>query len=123
MKKNQFIKLILCVVAGLLFSLGLCMCLLPEWDSFTLGVILTAIGGVGFIILGVIAYVKNSKERKPINWKLVGKIVYGVISVLVLGLAMSMILVWKEMLAGIIVGIVGIIMVLFLIPIFLGFKE
>ena len=30
MEKKNFIKLVLGVVGGLLFSLGMCMCLLPE---------------------------------------------------------------------------------------------
>lgn len=123
MNKKQFIVLVYSVVVGLLFSLGMCMCLLPEWNSFSLGIVLTAIGGVGLLVVGIIALVKNSKTRKPINWKMVGKISYGVISALVLGVGMCMIMVWDLMLAGILVGIVGIIMLLFLIPIFLGFKK
>ena len=123
MKKNQFIKLIISVVAGLIFSLGMCMCLLPEWNSFTIGVILTAIGGIILLVMWIVEFIKNAKNRKPINWKLVGKISYGVLSVLVLGLGMSMIMVLNLFLYGIIVGIVGIIMTLFLIPMFLGFKK
>lgn len=30
MKKNQFVALLVGTVGGLLFSLGMCMCLLPE---------------------------------------------------------------------------------------------
>ena len=123
MKKNQFIKLIISVVAGLIFSLGMCMCLLPQWNSFTIGVVLTAIGGITLLAMWMVVFIKNAKNRKPINWKLVGKISYGVLSVLVLGLGMSMIMVWNLFLYGIIVGVVGIIMTLFLIPMFLGFKK
>ena len=123
MKKNHFINLIIGVVAGLFFSLGMCMCLLPEWNLFVLGVVLTSIGGVALITLGIIAYVKSSKNKAPINWKLVGKIAYGVVSALILGLGMCMIMVWGLILWGIIVGIVGIVMLLFLIPMFLGLKN
>jgi hypothetical protein len=98
------------------------MCLLPEWNSFTLGVILTAIGGVVLIIVALIACVKN-KNRARINWKLVGKIAYGVVSALILGLGMAMIMVWNLIIWGIVVGIIGLLMILFLIPIFLGFKK
>ena len=123
MKQSHFITLVICVVAGLIFSLGMCMCLLPEWNSFTLGVVLTAIGGVALVAMGVIALVKNNKERQPINWKMVGKISFGVVAALVLGLGMCMIMVWNLMLWGIIVGIVGLVMLLFLIPMFLGLKK
>ena len=122
MKKSHFITLVVCVIAGLMFSLGMCMCLLPEWNSFTLGVFLTAIGGVTLITMAVIAYLKTGKEVKTINWKLVGKIAFGVVGALVLGLGMCMIMVWNLMLWGIIVGIVGLVMLLFLIPMFLGLK-
>jgi len=123
MNKSHFITLVICVVAGLIFSLGMCMCLLPEWNSFTLGVVLTAIGGVALVAMGIIALVKNNKERQPIKWKMVGKISFGVIAALILGLGMCMIMVWNLMLWGIIVGIVGLVMLLFLIPMFLGLKK
>ena len=123
MKKSHFITLIVCVIAGLLFSLGMCMCLLPEWNSFVLGVVLASTGGVALVTMGVIAYVKNTKNSTPINWKLVGKITYGVISALILGLGMCMIMVWNLMILGIIVGVIGLVMLLFLIPMFLGLKK
>ena len=123
MKKRNFIILVICVVAGLMFSLGMCMCLLPEWNSLILGRVLTAIGGVALATMGIIALVKNNKERQPINWKMVGKISFGVIAALILGLGMCMIMVWNLMLWGIIVGIVGLVMLLFLIPMFLGLKK
>lgn len=123
MKKSQFIVLVYSVVVGLLFSLGMCMVLLPEWNSFNLGIILTAIGGVGLLIMGIITLVKNSKNFAPINWKMVGKITYGVVSALVLGVGMCFVMVWNKMIVGVLVGVVGIIMLLFLIPMFLGFKK
>ena len=123
MKKNQFITLVIGVVAGLMFALGMCMCLLPEWNAFTPGVVLTAIGGGFLAAMGIIALVKNNKDRQPINWKKVGKIAFGVLATLILGLGMCMIMVWSLMIPGIIVGIVGVVMLLFLIPMFLGFKD
>ena len=110
MKKNHFINLIICVLAGLLFSVGLCMCLLPEWNMFTAGVVLTSIGGVSLLLMGSIAYIKNAKNRNPINWKLVGKITYGVVGTLIMGLGMAMIMVWNLILLGVLVGIVGLLM-------------
>lgn len=123
MKKSHFITLVVCVIAGLMFSLGMCMCLLPEWNSFTLGVVLTAVGGVALVVMGIVALVKTNKEKLPINWKMVGKISFGVIAALILGLGMCMIMVWNLMVWGIIVGIVGLVMLLFLIPMFLGLKK
>ena len=123
MNRNHFTTLLICVISGLLFSLGMCMCLLPEWNAFIPGVVLTAVGGSALLVMGIISYVKNAKNRAPINWKLVGKIAYAVVCTLVFGLGMCMILVWNLMLWGIIVGIIGIVMVLFIIPMFFGLKK
>jgi len=123
MKKSHFITLIVCVISGLMFSLGMCMCLLPEWNSFIQGVVLASIGGVGLLTMGIIALAKNTKNKAPINWKLVGKISYGVLATSILGLGMCMIMVWNLMIWGIVVGMVGLTMLIFIIPMFLGLKK
>ena len=122
MKKNQFIALLVGVVGGLLFSIGLCMCLLPEWNAFREGVVVTAIGGVILLALGVVSYIRSGKPRKAVNWKVVGKVAYGTVSALVLGVGMCMIMVWNLMIPGILVGVVGIVMLLCLIPMCIGLK-
>ncbi|MBR2433442.1 MAG: hypothetical protein IKB21_02405 [Clostridia bacterium] len=123
MKKSHFISLIFCIMAGLAFSIGLCMCLLPEWNAFVPGVVLTAIGGIALIVYGIISYARVAKNKAPINWQLVGNIAFGVVATLILGLGMAMIMVWNLMLWGIIVGVIGLFMLLCLIPMFLGFKK
>lgn len=122
MKKNQFVALIVGVVGGLLFSVGMCMCLLTEWNAFNEGVVAAAIGAVILLALAVVSYIRSGKPRKAINWKIVGKVAYGTISALVLGAGMCMIMVWNMMLWGILVGIVGIVMLLCLIPMCIGLK-
>ena len=121
MKKKNFVMLVLGTIGGMMFSLGLCMCLLPEWNAFQPGVVCTAAGLVILLALLAVA-LKGKKPGKPINWKLVGKVSFGVIGALVMGVGMCMIMVWNLMLPGILVGIVGIVMLLCLIPMFLGLK-
>ena len=122
MKKRNFVLLVLGVVGGMLFSIGLCMCLLPEWNAFQPGVVVTAIGLVVLLALLAVAMKGKKRSGKPINWKLVGKIAFGVAGALVMGVGMCMIMVWNLMLPGILVGILGIVMLLMLIPMFLGLK-
>lgn len=122
MKKSTFISLLLGCVGGLLFSIGMCMCLLPEWNVFNQGVVVTAIGGVMLLVLATVLFAKNRKKGGKINWKLIGKIAYGTVSALVLGLGMCLILVWEMMLPGIAVGVLGIVMLLCLIPMCIGLK-
>lgn len=122
MKKSDFITLIIGVVGGLLFSIGMCMCLLPEWNAFKEGVVVTAAGAVALIVLAVTLRIRSGKKAKPINWKLVGKTAFAVFGALVLGVGMCLVLVFEKMLAGILVGVVGIILLLCLIPMFVGLK-
>ena len=124
MEKKSFITLVLGIVSGLVFSLGMCMCLLPEWNMFNIGVGCTAVGLVA-IIATVIVYRKMSGAAPiQVNMKMVGKVIYGIVSSLVLGLGMSMIMVFEGMMIfGIIVGIIGIVMLLFLIPMCVGLKD
>lgn len=121
MKKKDFVRLVLGVVGALLFSVGLCMCLLPEWDAFREGVAVTAVGGAVLLILAGLL-LKGRKTEKKINWKLVGKALYGTVSALVLGVGMCFVLVWQQLVLGIAIGVVGIVMLLMLIPMFVGLK-
>ena len=121
MKKKDFVKLLLGTVGGLLFSLGMCMCLLPEWGMFNEGVAVAAAGAVPLLGL-LIAWLVGRKKTSKTNWKLVGKVVYGVIAALVLGVGMCMIMVWEMMIPGILVGIVGIVLLLCMIPMCVGLK-
>jgi len=100
----------------------MCMALLPEWNAFTQGVIF---GGAG-IILGIITaliWCKMENKKLPkMNVKNVLRTIYGVIAVLVLGLGMCLCLVWEQIVVGTLVGLVGIVMLICLIPMIKGIK-
>lgn len=121
MKKSAFVNLIIGTVGGLLFALGMCMCLLPEWNAIKPGVVCTAIGFVSLLIQSIVAWLRSGRKIK-INWKMAGKVLYGVAASLVLGVGMCLVLVWQKMLLGIVIGVVGIVLLLMLIPICLGLK-
>ena len=73
MEKKNFITLVLGTIGGLLFGLGMCMALLPEWNMFNQGVAFGVIGAV-VLLITVIAYRKmNGKKIGKINWKVVEK--------------------------------------------------
>ena len=124
MEKKNFITLVLGTIGGLLFSLGMCMGLVTEWGLFDQGVIFGSIGAV-VLLITVITYRKmNGKKFGKINWKVFGKVLYGIVASLVLGAGMCMVLVFEGMmLQGIVVGIVGIVLLLFLIPMCIGLKD
>lgn len=124
MEKKSFITLIMGVVGGLLFSVGMCMGLLPEWNMFNEGIALGVVGAV-ILLITLIRYRKLS-GKKPVKWngKVVAKVIYAVFAFLVFGLGMCMVMVFEGMMVwGILVGIVGIVLLLCLIPMFFGWKE
>lgn len=124
MEKKYFITLLMGVVGGLLFALGMCMCLLPEWDMFNAGVGFGITGAIVLLATWIVYRKMAGKKPIKLNAKLVGKVAYGLFASLVFGVGMSMTMVFEGMmLPGIIVGIVGIVLLLLLIPMCFGWKE
>ena len=122
MKKKDFITLIMSTVGGILFALGMCMALLPEWGAMVPGVV---IGIIGAVILLVMILVRRKMDGKPAivsNGKAIGTTLLGVFGAIVLGVGMCMTMVWSMMIPGIIVGIIGIVALLCLIPVVKGLK-
>ena len=46
MKKKNFVTLIMSTVGGILFALGMCMGLVPEWNALKQGIVVGAVGAV-----------------------------------------------------------------------------
>lgn len=125
MTKKNFITLILSTIGGILFALGMCMCLIPAWNAFTPGVVAAVIGAT---VLLAMLLIRRKMSGKPVVVKLsgrtVGTVVLSVVGALVLGVGMCMTMVWEGlMIPGIIVGVVGIVLLMFLIPICKGIKD
>ena len=122
MKKSSFVAMVLGTVSGVLFSLGMCMALLPEWDAFREGVVFGAVG----ILLGVVTLLvwRKMEHKAPIkvSGKTVAKVLYAVIAALVLGVGLCLCLVKADFVLGIVIGLVGIVMLLGLIPMIKGLK-
>ena len=123
MSKKNFVSLILSTIGGILFALGMCMAMLPEWGAFTQGII---VGCIGAVILLALVLIRRKMEGKPVFVKLsaktVGTVILGVVGALVLGAGMCMVMVWEMMIPGILAGLVGIVLLLCLIPLVKGIK-
>ena len=119
--QKNFVSLILGTIGGILFALGMCMAMLPEWGAFTQGII---VGCIGAVILLALVLIRRKMEGKPVFVKLsaktVGTVILGVVGALVLGAGMCMVMIWEMMIPGILVGIVGIVLLLCLIPLVKG---
>ncbi len=122
MKKKNFVSMILSVAGGILFAMGMCMCLLPEWNVFNPGV---AMGAVGVVILLVMLIVRRKMEGKPaihFSGRTLGSVLLGIVGALGLGVGMCMTMVWNILIPGMLVGIVGIMLLLCLIPAVKGLR-
>ena len=124
MEKKTFITLIMSVIGGMLFSLGMCMCLIPEWGTFNEGIVLGVVGAVELLATWITYRKMSGKKAIKLNAKIVGKVIYGLFAAIVFGVGMCMTMVFEGMMIpGILVGIVGIVLLLCLIPMCVGFKE
>ena len=123
MKKSNFVAMLLGTVSGVLFALGLCMTLISEWDSFEPGIVF----GCSGILLGLVTVLvwRKMEHKQPVHvsGKTVFIIVVGIVGALALGVGMCFSMVWNEMVTGIVIGLVGILLLLCLIPLTKGIKD
>ena len=128
MKKETLKEIILGTVGGLVFAIGMCMSLIPEWNMLKTGVIVTIIGFI--ILLFIIPIYRKShpkKKNKPVNLGIVFTWIIGVIGSLVLGFGMSKVMVetsnQNDMIIGIITGIIGLFICILNYPIYAYIKD
>ena len=123
MKKEILLEIILGTIGGLIFAIGMCMCLIPEWNLLKTGVIF---GILGFIILLFIIpiYRKShpKKERGPKNWGIVFTWIIGIIGSLIMGFVMSKVMIETpsstDIIIGLITGVIGLIICVLNYPIY-----
>ena len=93
MKKSSFVALVMGCVSTVFFALGMCMALLPEWDLFREGIVFGLLGLLlGLITVAVWCKMEHKKIPK-IGGKHFLKILYTVISALILGAGLCLCLV------------------------------
>lgn len=122
MKKSTFVAMILGTIGGILFALGMCMVLIPEWNAFWPGVIMGVIGVIVLLAMVLIWRKMENKEPIKLSGKTIGATLIGIVGALLLGVGMCLTMVWSNMVVGIVVGVVGIVVLLCLIPFIKGLK-
>lgn len=117
MKRENFTALLVGTVGVMLFGVGMCMCMLPEWDAFNQGLV---VGAAGLAVLLGMVLVRRKMQGKPpirLSLKTAGAVLMAIIGALTLGVGMCMCMVWDGlMLYGVALGCVGILLLLCLIP-------
>lgn len=123
MKKSSFVAMVLGTVSVVLFALGMCMALIPEWNAFKPGIIFGCVG----LLVGLITLVvwRKMEHKQPIrmNGKTVLTVIVGVVGALALGVGMCFSMVWDKLVMGIGIGLMGIVVLLCLIPLTKGIKS
>ena len=122
MKKSSFGAMILGTIGGILFALGMCMALIPEWNAFRPGVIMGVVGAVVLLIMVLVWRKMENKEPIHVSGKTIGTVLLGIAGALLLGVGMCLTMVWSNMILGIVIGIVGIVVLLCLIPLTKGLQ-
>ena len=122
MSKKNFITLVLSTVGGILFAIGMCMALIAEWNAFTPGVVLGCAG----VVLGIATMLiwRKMEHKAPchLSGRHVRAVLLGVAGAMLLGVGMCFCMVWQRMLPGMLIGVVGIVLLVCLIPLLKGVK-
>lgn len=124
MKKIDFITLILSVIGVLVFGSGLSMGLVPEFSMLKEGII---VGVIGLLILLVMVLVRRKMSGKKLiilNARLIGIVIYGFIACLTIGTGITIVTTFqKYIIPGIFMGILGIGLLIYLIPMITSLKD
>ena len=122
MKKSNFVAMILGTVSGVLFALGMCMTLLPEWNAFNEGILF----GVAGLVLGLITVLvwRKMEHKEPLKFdlKTVMTVLLAVADLMLLGVGMCFCLLWHNIVLGTLIGLAGIVALMSLIPFVKGIK-
>ncbi len=122
MKKSNFVALIFGTIGCVFFALGMCMALLPEWGMRNQGIVCGA-AGIAVLLLTLLVWRKmEGKAPIKLSGKTVGSVLLGVSGALLLGVGMCLCMVFAHMIIGIMIGVIGIVALLMLIPLTKGVK-
>jgi len=108
MKKDTLIQIILGTIGGLVASIGMCMCLIPEWNLFVPGVVVSIIG-----VIILLCMIPIYRKEHPSKGGAIVPFFIGIVGALLMGFGMSKIMIdnvtQSNMIIGIIIGVIGLL--------------
>ena len=122
MKKSNFAAMILGTVGMVFFALGMCMTMIEEWGMFRQGVIFGVIGLAILLITLIVWRRMEGKAPIRLSGKTVAVAALAVFGALLLGVGMSLCMVFEKLILGVMIGLVGIVVLLMLIPLKKGLR-
>lgn len=118
MEKKSIVNLFMGTFSGVLFAIGMCMSMVPLFHLQLAGIVIGSIGLlIGLMQLIVHRWIANGGRFK-LTFKSVLVGLFSVIALIVFGAGMVMTMVWGTFLLGVGVGILGMVMLLSLNPMF-----
>ena len=99
------------------------MCLIQEWGVTRQGIV-CGVAGLAILLADLLIWRKmEGKAPIVISPRTLGLAALGVVGALLLGVGMCLSMVFGKMVAGIVVGLIGIVALLMLIPLAKGLKD
>ena len=112
MKKSSIAMIsVMGTMGGLLLAIGMCMCLLPEWNAFTPGVVLAVLGAVVLLAIWPVSRKASGKGAPHITGGAVVSALLGLAGAVALGIGLVNCL-QTVTTFGLAVGIVGLVLLL-----------
>lgn len=128
MRKETLLEIILGTIGGTVFAIGMCMCLISEWNVFIPGIVVSIIGFI--VLLCIIPIYRSSHPKKKhgaINWRIVLTWIIGLVGSLIMGFGMSKIMVEtasrSDMIVGLVTSIIGLVICVLNYPIYSYIKS
>ena len=122
MKKSNFTALMMGTVSMMFFGMGMCMTTQPQWNAFKPGCVMGLTGLLlGLVTIGVWRRMEHKAPVK-ISAKTVFNTLIGIIGAMALGIGMCFTMVWGNLILGVVIGMIGILTLLCLIPVCIGIK-
>ena len=116
MKKSNLVAVFMGTIGTLCMGIGMSMALVEEWNLFQQGIV---VGVVGILMLLLTVFVWRRMEHKPKlrpSVKVVETVALSIVGCITLGIGMCLCMRFDNIPVGIVVGIVGILLLLLLIP-------
>lgn len=102
------------------------MCLIPTWNMFEEGIVVSIIGILILLCIIPVYRKKHPKNKKNIDLGIIATFIIGTLGALVLGFAMSKVMTPEvtktDMIIGLITGIIGLITCILNYPIYAYIK-
>ena len=121
MKKNN-IYLIPMIIALLIIATGLLMYMIPAWNLMPMGVALLGVGTLTILATAIIKMI-TSRRRFVFNLKFMLKLIFTAMSFILFTVGLGLIVITKLIVLGIVLAAIGLLSILFIVPMFVAFVR